>query len=127
MLVAIQQKNTAYTMEVPCWNSVTNQNPTSTLSASIPVLAYMDDTSFISPAKTLIQAAIDTANEFYSIHDIHINGSKLELIVLNSDISEDEKWILVGQQLDKVIASKKDIRYLGAFFNSNHRRRQWKE
>src|SRR6266498_3984248 len=127
MLIAIQRKNTAYTMEVPCWNSVNDLHPTFTLSASIPVLAYMDDTSFISPAKTLLQAAIDTANEFYSIHDIHINGSKSDLIILNSDIPEDEKWILVGQQLDKAYAVKKDIRYLGAYFNSNHRRRQWKE
>src|SRR5207248_11006527 len=120
MLVAIQQKNTAYKMEVSCWNSVTDQRPASTLSASIPVLAYMDDTCFVSPAKNLLQDAIDTANEFYSLHDIHINGLKSELIIFNSDIPDDDKWILVGQQLDKIFATKKDIRYLGAFFNSNH-------
>src|SRR6266498_470198 len=127
MLITIQSLNTAYTMEIPCWDNVNDLHPSSILSASVPVLAYMDDTSFVSPAKDLLQISIDTANEFYVLHDIHINGLKSELIVLNSILPTDEQWIHIGRQQDKVSAFKQDIRYLGAYFNQHHRRSYWKE
>src|SRR6266498_5520406 len=45
MLITIQNKDTAYTMEVPYCNNVHDKHPTFIISASVTVLAYMDNKS----------------------------------------------------------------------------------
>lgn len=58
----------------------------------------MDDTCFIDSSKERIQNNIDLANEFYKLHDIHINGSKSELVVLNPNNITEEQYVEMGRE-----------------------------
>jgi hypothetical protein len=52
----------------------------------VPVIAYMDDTSYLDSSEDKIQTSINIATRFYQFHDVNINGKKSELIVFNSKL-----------------------------------------
>ena len=43
------------------------------------VLAYADDTTWITRSKVELQKIVDIANEFYEINDIEINSKKIRV------------------------------------------------
>ncbi|CAB4393743.1 unnamed protein product [Rhizophagus irregularis] len=79
-------------------HDVTDKTTWESFSEFVPMLAYMNDTCFIDSSKERIQNNIDLANEFYKLHDIHINGSKSELIVLNPSNITEEQYVEMGRE-----------------------------
>src|SRR6266496_5368050 len=94
---------------------------------TIPAQAYMDDTSFMGRSREDIQASIKIANQFYSIHDIFINGKKCDLIVINPSIPKSIQSVIIGQDEILVKATRKEIRYLGIWISAKQSRVKWIE
>ena len=99
-------------------------NKTKVFEHSQAVLAYANDTTWITRSKMELQKISNIANEFYKINDIEINSKKSELIVLNSNTKEkkakDTLTIIVGKSYDRVTAKKNSelARYLGVWILS---------
>uniref|UniRef100_U9TGX9 Reverse transcriptase domain-containing protein n=1 Tax=Rhizophagus irregularis (strain DAOM 181602 / DAOM 197198 / MUCL 43194) TaxID=747089 RepID=U9TGX9_RHIID len=51
----------------------------------VPVIAYMDDTSYLDSSGDKIQASINIATQFYHFHDVNINGKKSELMTISGE------------------------------------------
>ncbi|EXX74037.1 hypothetical protein RirG_054790 [Rhizophagus irregularis DAOM 197198w] len=90
----------------------------------VPVIAYMDDTSYLDSSGDKIQASINIATQFYYFHDVDINGKKSELMVINPKLPRDELYITIGRDNSKVQATDKEIRYLGCYFSSSNSRKR---
>src|SRR6266542_1963010 len=59
-------------------------------------LAYADDMAWIARNKWDLMSIMDIAHLFYRLNDIQINGSKLELIIINRPKDPDERNLKVG-------------------------------
>ncbi|GBC35669.2 hypothetical protein GLOIN_2v1775230 [Rhizophagus irregularis DAOM 181602=DAOM 197198] len=68
----------------------------------VPVIAYMDDTSYLDSSGDKIQASINIATQFYHFHDVNINGKKSELMVINPKVSRDELYITIKHDNSKI-------------------------
>ncbi|CAB5373723.1 unnamed protein product [Rhizophagus irregularis] len=76
--------------------------------------AYADDTQWIAKSKNEARKITLIADEFFDINDIKINGEKSEIIVVNSeDNNEEERFIEIGKNRDKVTANKGSGRRAG--------------
>ncbi|POG79223.1 hypothetical protein GLOIN_2v1765740, partial [Rhizophagus irregularis DAOM 181602=DAOM 197198] len=83
---------------------------------------YADDTQWIAKSKVEATKISLIANEFFDINDIKINGGKSEIIVVNpEDSNENERFIEIGKNKDKVFANKGSdaIRILGVWFKAD--------
>src|SRR6266496_6087873 len=94
---------------------------------TIPAQAYMNDTSFMGRNREDLQTSINIANQFYSIHDIYINGKKCDLIVINPSIPKAIRSVTIGQDQTIVKATRKEIRYLGIWISAKQSRKKWME
>ena len=58
-------------------------------------------------------------NSFFDINDILINSDKSELLVMNSSLSNDQKFVIMGKENNKIFAvgKKQDIHFLGVWIN----------
>ncbi|EXX53175.1 hypothetical protein RirG_246440 [Rhizophagus irregularis DAOM 197198w] len=90
----------------------------------VPIIAYMDDTSYLISSGDKIQASINIITQFYHFHDVDINGKKSELMVINPKVPRDELYITIGRDNSKVQATDKEIRYLGSYFSSSNLRKR---
>src|SRR3954468_4682513 len=73
LLIAIQSTNQGQqgfhmTQQWPC--DINNKASWQHYHINIPLLAYMDNTTYIDSSRSRIQVFIDIANKFYNIHDI---------------------------------------------------------
>jgi hypothetical protein len=84
----------------------------------------MDDTCFIDSSQQRIQDTINLANEFYELHDIHINGRKSELIAINTSLAPHELYVTIRQENVVVKATNDEIRYLGVWFSAKRSRKK---
>ncbi|CAG8834884.1 26773_t:CDS:1, partial [Gigaspora margarita] len=57
-------------------------------------LVYTDNTTWIATSKKQIERTIEIAEQFFYINDIEINGSKSKLVVLNSELLDQDRNIL---------------------------------
>ncbi|CAB5364498.1 unnamed protein product [Rhizophagus irregularis] len=84
--------------------------------------AYADDTQWIAKSKNEARKITLIADEFFDINDIKINGEKSEIMVVNpDDNNEEERFIEIGKNRDKVTANKGSvpIRILGVWFKAD--------
>ncbi|CAB4429955.1 unnamed protein product [Rhizophagus irregularis] len=131
LLVAIQQAcnhQQGYEM-VNTWpTDIQDRSIWQQFRLRVPVIAYMDDTSYLDSSGDKIQASINIATQFYQYHDVDINGKKSELMVINPKLPRDDLYIIIGRDKSKVQATDKEIRYLGCYFSSfnNSRKRSIK-
>ena len=58
---------------------------------------------------------------FFEINDIVINGDKSELLVINSQLPNDQRYVTMGKNNSKVFAVGKnqDVSFLGVWINSS--------
>ncbi|PKY36929.1 hypothetical protein RhiirB3_460749 [Rhizophagus irregularis] len=68
----------------------------------VPVIAYIDDMSYLDSSGDKIQASINIATQFYHFHDVDINGKKSELIVINFKLPRDDLYIIIGRDKSKI-------------------------
>jgi len=99
---------------------VYNQDEWKTYDLIIP--AYMDDTSFMGRNREDLQSSLDITNQFY---DIFINGKKCDLIVINPLILKALRFVIIGQDRIEVMATNKEVRYLGIWISAKHTRKKW--
>ena len=80
-------------------------------------LAYADDTALLANSKASMQMLVNTAESFFRLNNIEINGKKTELIVINRKDKLEEKAIMIKEGKEKIIAKKKNevARYLGVW------------
>ncbi|EXX56414.1 hypothetical protein RirG_216500 [Rhizophagus irregularis DAOM 197198w] len=127
LLVAIQQacnQQQGYEM-VNTWPSdIQDRSTWQQYRLRVPVIAYMNDTSYLDSSGDKIQASINIATQFYYLHDVDINGKKSELMVINPKLPRDELYINIGRDNSKVQATDKEIRYLGCYFSSSNSRKR---
>src|SRR6266498_1004136 len=98
LLSALQSDHQrGYQMNITWPTNVQSRAEWRSYNLTIPAQAYMDDTSFMGRNREDIQASINIANQFYSIHDIFINGKKCDLIVINLLIHKDLRSVTIGQ------------------------------
>ncbi|CAB4429027.1 unnamed protein product [Rhizophagus irregularis] len=105
LLVAIQQAcnhQQGYEM-VNTWpTDIRDRSTWQQFRLRVPVIAYMDDTSYLDNSGDKIQASINIATQFYHFHDVDINGKKSELIVINPKLPRDDLYIIIGRDKSKV-------------------------
>ena len=87
----------------------------------IGVLAYADDTTWITSTQENMQKTINISNEFYELNDIEINPSKTELVVFSPGKKRniDEHFIWAGTPRTKILAKsyKESTRFLGVWIS----------
>jgi hypothetical protein len=127
LLIAIQQacnNQQGYEMVVNWPTDILERSSWQQFRLRIPVITYMDDTSYLDSLGEKIQTSINIATQFYNFHDVDINGQKSELIVINPKLPRDELYITIGRNNSRVQAISKEIRYLGCYFSSANSRKK---
>src|SRR6266542_1217008 len=126
LLVALQQdRNRGYHMSVEWPLDIQQPNGWKTLEATIPALAFMDDTCLMDRSRMRLQDTVDLANQLYHIHDIFINGDKCELVVINPMTPKTQRNVCIGQARTIVQATSKEVRYLGVWVANKQPRKLW--
>ena len=80
LLAEINKYNLGYTF---CTKNITKaqEEPTEIFQQNIPVMAYMDDTQWITDEKHKLEKMLYIADSFYRLNDIQINKDKSELMM----------------------------------------------
>src|SRR6266496_3714433 len=82
-------------------------------------LAYADDTVWIARNKHDLEEIMMIAHSFFELNDLQINGSKLELIIINSSRKPEDRFVDVGLGANaaRVHAALPNdmVRYLGVY------------
>ncbi|GES87450.1 reverse transcriptase family protein [Rhizophagus clarus] len=89
------------------------------LEMQILAMAYMDDTIYLDHSVTGVQESIDIADDFYRIHNIEVNGSKIDYIAINTSEEKDKCKVSIGCDQIEHCPTLKAIRYLGCYFSSH--------
>jgi hypothetical protein len=87
-----------------------------TMKLKVAIVAYMDDMAFTGTFREQTQHIIDIANTFYELHDIDINGSKSELIVINPSDPPEQRFVHMGRERTKVMATNEEVRFWAFIF-----------
>ena len=88
-------------------------------SLRIAAMAFADDTAWISSSKSGLDNIITITNQFFTLNDVQINGTKSELLVINSQLPVEDRFITMGSDNARVdaISRHETIRYLGIWFS----------
>uniref|UniRef100_U9U0R0 Reverse transcriptase domain-containing protein n=1 Tax=Rhizophagus irregularis (strain DAOM 181602 / DAOM 197198 / MUCL 43194) TaxID=747089 RepID=U9U0R0_RHIID len=116
-----EDESLGYSMELK-WPYNTICNEKRNVRIRTAASAYADDTQWIAKSKNEARKITLIADEFFDINDIKINGEKSEIIVVNpEDNNEEERFIEIGKNRDKVTANKGSvpIRILGVWFKAD--------
>ncbi|CAG8602286.1 2999_t:CDS:2, partial [Gigaspora margarita] len=81
------------------------------------VLAYTDDTIWITSSKDQLENIVRLAEQFFHFNDIEINGAKSKLAVINLRIPYKDR--LINFSGAKILAEHKlsNIKFLGVFLH----------
>jgi endonuclease/exonuclease/phosphatase family metal-dependent hydrolase len=93
----------------------------------LSVLAFMDDTSWITESKQNLELILSIADGFYQLNNIMVNKQKSELLVKipnNKDIYNNEVSLNFGNEQIKIQPKKytESIRILGIWMNLGKKR-----
>ncbi|CAH1770357.1 7707_t:CDS:2, partial [Entrophospora sp. SA101] len=93
----------------------------------LSVLAFMDDTSWITESKQNLELILSIADSFYQLNNIMVNKQKSELLVKipnNKDIYNNEVDLNFGNEQIKIQPKKysESIRILGIWMNLGKKR-----
>ncbi|GES89606.1 Down syndrome cell adhesion molecule-like protein Dscam2 [Rhizophagus clarus] len=116
-----EDESLGYTMELKWPNNVFH-NEKRNIKIQTATSVYVDDTQWIAKSKNKAKKISLIADEFFDINDIKINGEKSKIIVVNpEDINENERFLEIGKNKDKVFANKGSdpIRILGVWFKAD--------
>ncbi|CAG8801315.1 7489_t:CDS:2 [Gigaspora margarita] len=82
------------------------------------VLAFADNTTWISNSKNQIEKIMELAESFYFLNSIEINNKKSKLVVLNTEEKRQENFLLLNHT--KIFANNKNsvTRILGVWINT---------
>ena len=122
MLAAIQsweRTTRGYHMSISFPKDINEPHSWELHEVYVPILCYMDDIVFIDSSQQRIQSTMDLAQEFYDIHDVHINGKKCEALVFNSQIPRNIRSLTIGRDKSIITPSDREVRYLGVWFSSS--------
>ena len=73
-------------------------------------MCFMDDTVYVDLSWERLQNSINLGKEFFDIHDIKVNGSKCELIVINNSVlNQQDHFVTMGNNNTKVHASRNPL------------------
>ena len=84
-------------------------------------LANLDEL-WLDTSKSRLQDTVDLAHAFFTLWDIKINIKKCELLIINPSVSNDQRFISMGDITEPsniIRATPKEIRYLGVWFTSS--------
>jgi ribonuclease HI len=116
LITHVQSTNLGYPIKSK-WPSKTHMTALDD-GINIAVLAYADDTVWVSNSKDNMDQIIKLTNQFFELNDIQINGKKSELLVFNQENPNTIHCITMGRD-NTVIENAKNsqpVRYLGVFF-----------
>src|SRR3954465_11415082 len=85
--------------------------------AATPVLAYMDDTTWLASSMREMQEITEIATSFYRLHEINTNQAKTKMIVLNRKDEGGKVDIKLNGEEVKITEKKEAIRILGSWIN----------
>ncbi|CAG8826477.1 36810_t:CDS:2, partial [Gigaspora margarita] len=82
------------------------------------VLAFANDTTWISNSKDQMEKIIELAESFYTLNSIEINNKKSKLVVLNFEKEKQENFLLLNNT--KIFAKNKNniTRFLSIWINT---------
>jgi hypothetical protein len=82
-------------------------------------LAYMDDSTWIGNSKQDLSTILNITDSFNKFNGIKVNKEKSRLLVLNSKLTTEEKFICYGENSIKIypIDNKESIRFLGVWIS----------
>ena len=81
------------------------------------VIAYADDTTWITRDQETLEKTIQLAEQFYRINNIKVNANKSKLVVLNSPVTQPE--VKFGDSTIQAEEKSKLTRFLGVWICSN--------
>ena len=77
------------------------------------VLAYADDTMWIAENKSQLRKITEIASDFFRINDIQINGKKSKLLILNSSLRKEERFVQFENAIVQAESIETTTRFLG--------------
>ncbi|EXX73819.1 hypothetical protein RirG_056930 [Rhizophagus irregularis DAOM 197198w] len=94
------------------------------INQHISLMAYMDDTQWLSESKDNLEKILEIADDFYNFTDIQINKQKSELLLRiqnpNFKYNDDIQLHFGNQQIAiKPVHPSQSVRILGVWFNMN--------
>ena len=120
-----KQTGLGYTISHNWKQKLGQYNPSHCLTVEVFNIAYMDDTTWIGNSKDNLEKQLTIADNFNRFNGIRVNAAKSKLLVLNSKIPLDERFIKYGKH-ESIIYPEVDgtsVRFLGVWisnkFNKN--------
>lgn len=77
LIQTIQQKCKGFTMSQSINNRLLNPTTQETMSISIPVMSFMDDTMWLASSKNELQEILSVAESFFQLMGIKVNAKNL--------------------------------------------------
>jgi len=99
------------------WTSDLTTMATSSLSASVSSLAFMDDTNWIASSKQDLESILEVAEEFYDLTRSALNKDKSKLLTTKSSNSTTIP-LKFGSSTINIEPETGSVRFLGVWINS---------
>jgi hypothetical protein len=112
-----------YELEVS-WRESLEEEREKTKRVRQAVVAFADDTTWISSSKEQLEETIKIAEEFFKINDIQINLFKSKLITINTKASIEERKVIVDKQEVYASKEKEAVRFLGIWIGQKLGKKQ---
>ena len=116
LLTRIDNQREGFHMQTEHYSNIMIKQPILKVHSKVNVIAYMDDTTYITSNKQELQNLLKLTEEFTKITGIKINHTKSELLTLNVQQPKDPKpEIQFGTETIKEIGKTEAIRFLGIY------------
>ena len=101
LLVEIQKINIGYnlshTFKTNVYNDTFNR-----IEKNIPIMAYMDDTSYITSNMENLEKMLTKADSFYDLNNIIVNKEKSEILIRHNKYEKEKEKSISTEHIDSI-------------------------
>jgi len=117
LITKISKDYTSYTIKSELTSPLNSEQNCQKIN--LPILAFMDDTTWISNNQQELQQITSTAETFYELNNLKTNPDKSTLITTNHS-HNNPKQIILSNQIIKAKHKHEPIRFLGTWISASN-------